>query len=117
MASAKNNSTKSTKTWNAISSDDWDKFPTPQPARKESQYDEVLDAITDGDIVAYPVTEEKRKGVTIAIARVASGRNMKLAFRYDPTKQLLAIKYDGDPVKKEKPTGEKRGPGRPRKSE
>jgi hypothetical protein len=105
--------------WNTISGDEWEKIAPAPKKSKESPYDELLQSVIDGEIVALPIADEKDvKGVRIGVARRASSAyQIKLAFRYDASRGILAIRLDDTPerISGETPTEEKRKPGRPRK--
>jgi hypothetical protein len=106
-----------------ISDDEWDKIPTTKPKSKESPWDDAIHAIIDGGAIAIPFEDEKDlRGMRIGIARRASKRfEIKLDFRTDEARKLLAVRLGEKQERKERiePSGDgeqtKRGPGRPRK--
>jgi hypothetical protein len=106
--------------WGAVTPDVWDQILPAQPKTKASPYDEAIESMIDGNTITIEIMDEtKLKGIRIGIARrAASAHNgASLEFRYDENNHRLAVRLS---EKKEKPavqdTGEKRGPGRPKKS-
>lgn len=80
---------------------------------KPSPYDSLIEAVITGEIVAMPIEDiSELKGIRIGAARRASKAfGVKLQFRFNADKKILAIRLAGD----EKPeSDEKRGRGRPK---
>jgi hypothetical protein len=111
--------------YDTISDEEWERIAPPAPKQKKSEWDDAILAVIDGDIIAIPIAEEKDvKGARIGLARRASnGFGKKLAFRYDATRKVLAIRLIGDKPEKPERTEtansepmEKRKPGRPKGS-
>jgi hypothetical protein len=105
--------------WQSVSEQEWDSIPVAPKKSKESPWDDLLQAVIDGEIVSLPIDNEKDlRGIRIALARRGnSGFGVKLAFRYDEGRKMLAVRLGSE--KQEKPaatSGEKRGPGRPKKA-
>lgn len=101
-------------TYQQLSVSDWDSIPVEKPKSKPSIWDEVIETVISGEIVAIPVAEKDVRGKRIGIARRASnGFGKKLQFRYDTTKQVLAIRLAGDIPETDEP---KKPVGRPKKA-
>jgi hypothetical protein len=103
--------------WQNVSEADWDAIKPERKKQAASQWDEVIDALVDGNVVSIQIEDEKDvKGARIGIARRASSAHgVKLSFRYDVTNHRLVVRLRekaGTPVTT---SGEKRGPGRPKK--
>jgi hypothetical protein len=103
--------------WKSVSEDEWEKIPVAPKKTKESPYDDLLQAVIDGEIVSLPISDEKDlRGMRIALARRAnSGFGIKLNFRYDAGHKILAVRLAPDKAETAD-TGEKRKPGRPKKA-
>jgi hypothetical protein len=105
--------------WKSVSEDEWEKIPVAPKKTKESPYDDLLQAVIDGQIVSLPIEDEKDvKGIRIGVARRGnSAFGIKLNFRYDAGRKMLAVRLAPDKAETPAATsGEKRGPGRPKKN-
>lgn len=102
-------------TYQQLSVSDWDSIQVEKPKSKPSIWDEVIETVISGEIVAIPVAEKDVRGKRIGIARRASnGFGKKLQFRYDATKQVLAIRLAGDVPENDT---SKKPVGRPKKTQ
>jgi hypothetical protein len=104
--------------YDTISNEEWERIAPPTPKQKKSEWDDAILAVIDGDIIAIPIAEDKDvKGARIGLARRANAAHgVKLAFRYDAARKVLAVRLSDKLPRPETPTGEKRGPGRPKKN-
>ncbi len=106
-------------TFTVIPVDEWAKIPVQKPEPKPSKWDDAIQQLIDGNVISIPVANDKElRGARIGIARRANSlHEIKLEFRHDAERHRLAVRLS---EKQEKPavqdTGEKRGPGRPKKS-
>ena len=97
--------------YQSITEEDWDNIFVEKPAsKKESPYDEMLNLVSDGQIIAWPIPDDtKLKGIRIGIARRASQHfNLSVQFKYDASKKILAIRLA--PEKPDQPRGRGRPP-------
>lgn len=102
--------------FSTISEQEFDEIPVQKSTtQKSSPWDEVIEQLIDGKVIALPIDDEKElKGIRIGLARRSSKAfNIKLSFKYDVTKKVLAVKMASE--KPQSPTDEKRKPGRPAK--
>lgn len=101
--------------WSEITETEFDEIPVKKSVtQKASPYDALIQQVIDGSIIAIPVDEKELKGTRIAISRVASKRHgVKLVYRYNPEKGILAIRLGGDVPETDEP---KKPVGRPKKA-
>lgn len=98
-----------------ITETQWDEIPVEKATTsKPSPYDEMLQQVIDGKLIAWPIENEADlRGIRIGVARRASKAfGVKLAFRYDTNKKVLAIRLAGEKAEPSEP----RKPGRPKKA-
>jgi hypothetical protein len=92
---------------------EFDNISVKSPATsKPSVYDALLEQIIDGKIISANVPENELKGFRIGVSRRASSAfSIKLQFKYDAAKKVLAIRLAGEKAE----TTEKKPVGRPPK--
>ncbi len=102
--------------WTRLTDTEWDAIPAPRPKQKPSEYDDVVAAINEGEIIGIPVADEKEvRGKRIAIARRAnSAHGVRLRFKYDAANNILAIRLSEKLARDD--SQPKRPVGRPKKS-
>src|SRR5260370_11016318 len=102
--------------WQNVSESDWDAIKPEPKKQAPSQWDEVIDALVDGNVVSIQIEDEKDvKGARIGIARRAnSAHGVKLSFRYDAENHRLVMRLSERQETPAATSGEKRGPGRPK---
>lgn len=103
--------------FNTMSDKEWDEIPVQKTvAQKPSPWDEVIEQLVDGKVIALPIDDEKElRGMRIGIARRASkAYDVKLAFKYDAAKKILAIRLASEKEESSE-SSEPRKRGRPAK--
>jgi hypothetical protein len=72
--------------------------PKKTPAKRADRWDEILDAVAEGDVISIPVEPpDSLRGMRIGVARVATGERwrMKLEFReLDDGRTLVIMKSE-----------------------